>query len=294
MSHATTEAAWRWEGGADGIRTLWFDQPGGSHNVLDASTLDELEARLIEVENDGSVRGLLIRSAKPAGFCAGADLKRILTCRTPAEAEAYLRNGLAVLEHLSDLAVPTVAVVHGACLGGGLELALACRRRVALASAAPLRVGTPEVHFGLIPGWGAITRLPRIVGPDDGLNLLITGRSIGYLLARSHGIVDRLASESDSLESLDLIVSEPAPQRTWPKESWEEAWNRAREKIDEQPGDHPEAQLQILTIVAIDLAHGREAAREATVTALAELAMSDVVRESLAAFLERGRDEPTV
>jgi enoyl-CoA hydratase/carnithine racemase len=292
MSHATTEAAWRWEGGADGIRTLWFDQPGGSHNVLDASTLDELDARLVEVENDGSVRGLLVRSAKTAGFCVGADLKRILTCRTPAEAEAYVRHGLAVLEHLSALAVPTVAVIHGACLGGGLELALACRRRLALASAAPLRVGTPEVHFGLIPGWGAITRLPRIVGPEDGLNLLITGRSIGYLLARSHGIVDRLASEGDSIESLDLLASAPAPERTWPKESWEEAWNRAREKIDEQPGDHPEAQLQILTIVAIDLAHGREAAREATVTALAELAMSDVVRESLAAFLERGRGEP--
>jgi hypothetical protein len=121
---------------------------------------------------------------------------------------------------------------------------------------------------------------------------LITGRSIGYLLARSHGIVDRLASEGDSLESFDLIASEPAPQRTWSKESWEEAWNRAREKIDEQPGDHPEAQLQILTIVAIDLAHGCEAAREATVTSLAELAMSDLVRESLAAFLERGRGEP--
>jgi 3-hydroxyacyl-CoA dehydrogenase/enoyl-CoA hydratase/3-hydroxybutyryl-CoA epimerase len=291
MSLATPEAAWRWEGGAEGIRTLWFDQPGGSHNVLDACTLDELEARLVEVENDGSVRGLLIRSAKPAGFCAGADLKRILTCRTPAEAEAYLRHGLAVLEHLSALAVPTVAVIHGACLGGGLELALACRRRAALASAAPLRVGTPEVHFGLIPGWGAITRLPRIVGPEDGLNLLITGRSIGYLLARSHGIVDRLASDGDSIESLDLLASAPAPERTWPKESWEEAWHRAREKIDEQPGDHPEAQLQVLTIVAIDLAHGREAAREATVTALAELAMSDVVRESLAAFLERGRGE---
>ena len=79
MSHATTEAIWRWEEGADGIRTLWFDQPGRSQNVLDDAALDELEARLVEVENDGSVRGLVIRSAKPAGFCAGADLKTILS-----------------------------------------------------------------------------------------------------------------------------------------------------------------------------------------------------------------------
>jgi enoyl-CoA hydratase/carnithine racemase len=196
---------------------------------------------------------------------------------------------LAVLDHLSALSVPTLAVIHGACLGGGLELALACRRRVALASAAPLQVGMPEVHLGLIPGWGAISRIPRIVGPDEGLSLLITGRSIGYLLARSLGIVDRLAAEGDSIETLDLLSIEPATETTWPREDWEEAWNRAREAIDERPGEHPEAQLQILTIVSIDLAHGRDAAREATVRALAELATSEVVKDYLIAFVARGQ-----
>ena len=186
--------------------------------------------------------------------------------------------------------MPTLAVIHGACFGGGLELALACRRRVALASAAPIQLGMPEVHFGLIPAWGGISRIPHIVGPDDGLNFLISGRAIGYLLARSHGIVDRLASDGDSIESLDLLSSGPATERTRPKEAWEEAWNRAREVVDEQPGDHPEAQLQILAIVAIELAHGREAAREATVTAFGEMVMSEDVRDGLTAFFERGND----
>jgi enoyl-CoA hydratase/carnithine racemase len=290
MSHATTEAIWRWEEDPDGIRTLWFDQPGRSQNVLDPSALDELEARLIEVEADRSARGLVIRSSKAAGFCAGADRKKILSLGSPSEAEAFVRRGLAVFDRLSNLAVPTLAVIHGACLGGGLELALACRRRAALASSAPIQVGMPEVHFGLIPAWGGISRIPSIVGPDDGLKLLITGRSIGYLLARSHGIVDRLASEGDSIASLDLLSTDPATEKTWPKEAWEDAWNRAREMVDEQPGEHPEAQLQILTIVAIDLAHGHQAAREATVKALAELAVSDVVREYLTLFLERGDD----
>ena len=290
MSHATKEAIWRWEEGPGGIRTLWFDQPGRSQNVLDESALDELDARLVELDDDRSARGLVIRSAKAAGFCAGVDLKRILTFQTSSEAEAFVRHGLAVFDHLSSLAVPTLAVIHGACLGGGLELALACRRRVALASAAPIQVGMPEVHFGLIPAWGGISRIPRIVGPDDGLNLMITGRTIGYLLARSHGIVDRLASEGDSIESLDLLSSGPATERTWPKEAWEEAWNRAREAVDEQNADHPEAQLQILTIVSIDVAHGPESAREATIQALAELAVSDVVRDCLTAFFERGVD----
>jgi enoyl-CoA hydratase/carnithine racemase len=294
MSQTTTEPTWRWEEGDAGVRTLWFDQPGRSQNVLNESALDELEARLVEVEKDASVRGILIRSAKPAGFCAGGDLERVLSIETPAEAEAFLRRGLAVLDQLSALAVPTVAVIHGACLGGGLELALACRRRVALASAAAIQVGLPEVHFGLVPAWGAISQVPRIVGPDDGLNLLITGRSIGYLLARSLGIVDRLAAVGDSLESLDLLSSGPASERTWPKEDWEEAWNRARERIDEQPGEHPEAQFQILTIVAIDQAHGREAARDATIKALAEMMMSDVVKEYVAAFLAREGGHATV
>jgi enoyl-CoA hydratase/carnithine racemase len=288
MSQERGDKTWRWDGGAGGIRTLWFDQPGTPENYLDASALDGLEARLLELENDSSAQGLVIRSAKPAGFCSGADFQTILACRTPEECHEFVVHGLRVLEHLSSISVPTVAVIHGSCLGGGLELALACRRRVALASAAPIRLGTPEVHFGLIPAWGAITQLPRLIGPDDGLNLLVTGRTIGYLLARSHGFVDRLASEGDSIESLDVLGTDPAAERTWPKEVWEEAWNRAREKIDDQPGDFPEAQLQILTIASIDLAHGREAARHGTVDAMGEIAMSEDVRAALAQFFERG------
>lgn len=287
MSQERGESTWRWEGGPGGIRTLWFDQPGTPQNFLDASALDGLETRLIELENDPSARGLVIKSAKAAGFCAGADIQTILSCRTPEECQAFVTHGLRVLEHLSSLSVPTVAVIHGSCLGAGLELALACRRRVALASAAPIQVGVPEVHFGLIPCWGAITQLPRLIGPDDGLNLLITGRTIGYLLARSHGFVDRLASVGDSIESLDVLRTDPPAQRNWPEEAWEEAWNRAREQIDEQTGDFPEAQLQILTIVSIDLAHGREAARQATVNAMGEIAMSEDVRAALAEFFDR-------
>jgi enoyl-CoA hydratase/carnithine racemase len=289
MSSATSESSWRWERGLDAVWTLWFDRPGRSHNVLDPSTLDELEARLVDVEGDSSVKGLVIKSAKPGGFCSGADLKTILACTTAAEVEAFVVRGLAVLDHLSRLAVPTVAVVHGVCLGGGLELALACRRRVALASPAPLQVGTPEVQHGLIPGWGAITELPRLIGPENALDLLISGRSIGYLQARSLGIVDRLAAEGDSREALELMESSPASERTWPKEVWEAAWNHARQRIDDQPADYPEAQFQILAIVAIDVAHGPETARTATTKALAELAVTEDVKASLTSFFQRGR-----
>ncbi len=174
MSSATSGSIWRSERGADGVFTLWFDQPGRSQNVLDPRAFDELETRLAESEADGEVQSLVIRSAKPEGFCAGVDLRTIWSCRGAADVEAFVRRGLAVFERLSGLAVPTVAVIHGACLGAGLELALACRRRIALASAAPLQIGTPEVHLGLIPAWGAIDQLPRLMGPDDGLDFLIS------------------------------------------------------------------------------------------------------------------------
>jgi enoyl-CoA hydratase/carnithine racemase len=190
--------------------------------------------------------------------------------------------------------VPSVAVIHGVCFGGGLELALACRRRIALASAAPLQIGTPDIHLGLIPGWGAIEQLPRLMGPDDGLDLLLSGRLIGYLLARSHGLVDRLAADADLEESVRTIGSSVVPERTWPGDAWDSAWARAHAQVEEQPAEHPEAQLKTLTIVAIVVAHGRDAARQATAPALAELAMTDVVRASLNAFLrdEQARSGP--
>ena len=121
MSSATSELSWRWERGPDAVWAFWFDQPGRSHNVLDPSALDELEARLLEIEDESSVKGLVIKSAKPGDSAPGWTLETILGCTTAAEVGAACGSRLAVLDHLSRLAVPTVAVVHGVCLGAGLS-----------------------------------------------------------------------------------------------------------------------------------------------------------------------------
>ena len=123
MSDGQSQTTWRSETSSGDVTTLWFDCPGRSQNVLDAVAFDELDQRLAEIEGDSSTRGVLIRSAKPAGFCAGADLKTIQGCTSAGELAAYLRRGLAVLDRLARLEIPTAAVVHGVCLGGGLELA---------------------------------------------------------------------------------------------------------------------------------------------------------------------------
>jgi 3-hydroxyacyl-CoA dehydrogenase/enoyl-CoA hydratase/3-hydroxybutyryl-CoA epimerase len=289
MSSPAGGTSWHRECDEQGVWTLWFDQPDRAYNVLDRGAVDELESHLAAAEADRSIQVLILRGGKPGGFCAGADLKTILACRSPAEVADLLRRALAVLDHLQAVPIPTVAVVHGVCLGGGLELALACRHRVAFASAAPLQVGLPEVHLGLVPAWGGITRLPRLIGPEDGIDLLVTGRSIGYLRARSLGIVDRLAAEGNLRETLEFSGSEPRRDRAVDREAWEDALAKARARLEEQPGEHPEAQERVLSIVATDLAEGPQAARQAAVQAFAELAMTDEVRETITSFFQRGR-----
>ncbi len=150
---------------------------------------------------------------------------------------------------------------------------------MAIASAAPLQAGLPEIHLGLVPAWGGITRLPRTIDREEALDLLLTGRSIGYLRARSLGLVDRLASEADPAELLDRpaapAVDDRARRRPNPGPSILE---RARERLDDQPGSFPEVQQRILAIVEIDMERGPEAAQEAAVKAFAELAVSPETR----------------
>jgi enoyl-CoA hydratase/carnithine racemase len=289
MSSSTSHSSWRRERDDRGVWTLWFDQPGRAYNVLDRDAIDELDAHLADAEDDPTIAGCIIRGGKSGGFCAGADLKTVLAGRTAAEVERLLRRGLAVLDRLASVRFATVALIHGVCLGGGLELALACRRRVALASTAALQVGLPEVQLGLVPAWGGITALPRLIDPDDAFDLLLSGRSIGFLRARSLGIVDRLAAEGDPAESLEALASPERPDRTPSENDWLHALDHARARILDQPGQHPDVQERILSIVEMDLAEGQEAARQAAIESFAELAMSESSRESIQSFFERGR-----
>ena len=229
MSSATSEPSWRWERGAGRrSRTLWFDQPGRSQNVLDLAGARRAGQPTAEVENDGGIRELVIRSAKPAGFCAGLDLKTILSCEQSQTSKSFVSPGPGGLRpSLRPVGARPQRSSTGPALGQGSSWPSRAGGAWRWPRPAPLQIGTPEVHLGLIPAWGAITRLPRLIGPDDGLDLLISGRSIGYLLARSHGIVDRLAAEAD-LEWLDVLLGPAPAERTWPKEGWEAAWNRAR------------------------------------------------------------------
>ena len=289
MSDEQSQTTWRSETSSGDVTTLWFDCPGRSQNVLDPVAFDELDQCLAAIEGNSSIRGVLIRSAKPAGFCAGADLKTVQGCTSATELAAYWRRGLAVLDRLARLNVPTAAIVHGVCLGGGLELALACRCRAALASSVPLQIGSPEVQLGIVPAWGAMVRLARLLAPRDALNLLLTGNPIGFLQAKSQGLVDRLVSQDEQDRIAETLQQEPRPARSFDRATWNDELEFAAAKAEEQPAEFPEAQQEIMQLIETDLTHGPEAACAAAIERCAELGVRPATRHAIAVFFQRRR-----
>jgi 3-hydroxyacyl-CoA dehydrogenase/enoyl-CoA hydratase/3-hydroxybutyryl-CoA epimerase len=194
---------WRLRTDEDNIAWLLFDKKGASANTLDEETLTELNVILEKVEQD-KPRGLVIRSAKPSGFIAGADIAQFRTATDPAAIEAMLVKGHAVLDRLDNLPMPTVAVIHGFCLGGGLELALACDKRVAVEDAS---FGFPEVLLGLHPGLGGTVRLPRLINPVQAMTMMLTGKTERARRAKSLGIVDAVTKERHVRGAVKAAVS---------------------------------------------------------------------------------------
>ena len=208
----TTAPVFHWEMDAKGVVWLTFDTPGSPVNVFNEDTLLELDEHLSQIAADNDVRALVIESAKDQVFIAGADLKAIRTL-PPARVEGLVRLGQSVFNRLAALPVPKVAMIHGACVGGGFELALACDARVA-SDADCTRLGLPETQLGLIPGWGGSTRLPRLIGPVKGIEMILSGRLVKATQAKKLGMVDVVAPRDHLREvaqhQVDRLMAAPA------------------------------------------------------------------------------------
>src|SRR5215468_8312277 len=175
----------------DGIAWLALDKANASANTLSEDVLAELNDVLASLEDD-LPKGLVLRSAKPKGFIAGADIGEFRGMTDVAAVEARLIQAHAVVDRLDRLPAPTVAVVHGYCLGGGLEIALACDYRIAVEDAS---LGSPEVMLGLHPGLGGTVRLPRLINPLEAMTMMLTGRNVRARRAKSLGLVDAVVPE---------------------------------------------------------------------------------------------------
>src|SRR5260370_9861463 len=175
----------------DGIAWLLFDRAGASANTLSADVIEELDTVLAALESQRPT-GIVIRSAKKSGFIAGADVTEFRGAPDSKPVEPAIGGAHAVIDGLEALKIPTVAVIHGFCLGGGLEVALACQSRIAIDGA---RFGFPEVMLGLHPGLGGTARFTRLVNPMQAMSLMLTGKNIDARRAKSLGVVDAVARE---------------------------------------------------------------------------------------------------
>ncbi|MFN2431715.1 MAG: 3-hydroxyacyl-CoA dehydrogenase NAD-binding domain-containing protein [Gemmatimonadota bacterium] len=171
-----------------GLAEVVFDVLGRSVNTFDAAVLQELESLVEELEIDARVTVAVFSSGKPAGFIAGADIAEIAAVVDPDDARRKVVRGQRVFQSLAELPFPTLAAIHGACLGGGLELALACSHRIAAVDA---ELGLPEVNLGIFPAWGGTQRLARLVGPLAAVDLICSARRVDGKKALRLGLVDR-------------------------------------------------------------------------------------------------------
>lgn len=199
---------------ADGVATLTLDRPK-KLNALSLELLAQLEAALKEVEGSDA-RVLVLRTAGDRAFCVGADIGQF-SAFTPVQMwKTWIKEGHRIFRQLANLSQPTIAVINGPALGGGLELALACDIRVAGTSA---RFGLPEVTIGTIPGWGGTERLTKLVGEGRAKQLILTGRQITADTALAWGLVTETA-EADSLDEAvhalvnDILKGAPIAQQT--------------------------------------------------------------------------------
>ncbi len=238
---------------------LIFDAANKPVNILTSELMNALEGELTKLQTRNDLEGLIVCSAKPKSFIVGADIGEIAAVTDPEEGYQLARKGQRIFHMLSQLPIPTVAAINGTCLGGGLELALACRYRVA-SDIDQLSLGLPEVRLGIIPGFGGTQRLPRLIGLSKALELILTGRTLNAIQAKRLGLVDEIADPEFLLE-LAKVMLQTKPKRRRPRQPLllrflegqkfgrQIIGNKARERLLVTAGEHYPAPLLAIKVV---------------------------------------------
>ena len=203
---------WRLQTDEQSIAWLYADRGDSNTNTFSAAMVQELDAIIRELSNQPP-KGLVILSAKENGFFAGADIKELAKANDVQQATEFIRLGQDTFNRLERLPFPTVCLIHGFCMGGGLELALACRYRIA-DDATSTRLGLPEIRLGIFPAFGGATRLPPLIGAPAAMDMMLTGRSLSARAAKKIGVVDYAVAHRHLKDgAVDLINSRPAPRQ---------------------------------------------------------------------------------
>ncbi len=183
--------------GDDGLLTVWIESVDRSVNVFDENMISALEAAVTHIEQNAMVRAVVFRSRKSGCFFAGADVVAIASLISGDTARAIIDRGQRLMQRIENLSAITVAVIDGACMGGGLEFVLACSYRLA-SDSSRTKIALPEIRLGLIPGWGGTQRLPKLVGLRQALKMILGGTSVDASRAKQIGLVDQLLVREES------------------------------------------------------------------------------------------------
>lgn len=189
----------------ENICVLTFDRPDSAANIFDRAALMELSDHINYVMCNSHIKGLVLTSAKKSIFIAGADLTQLSKARTPDELRDMIELGQVVFNRLATLNIPTVAAIHGACVGGGYEVTLACDYRIASPDKVT-KIGLPETQLGIIPAWGGSTRLPRLIGLPKALDVILGGKTLAAKPALKCGMVDDLAPREYLVEKACQLI----------------------------------------------------------------------------------------
>jgi 3-hydroxyacyl-CoA dehydrogenase / enoyl-CoA hydratase / 3-hydroxybutyryl-CoA epimerase len=279
----------------DGIAVVTFDTPHDAVNKISKAIGWELEDLMQRLEADEVIKAIVLRSGKPDIFIAGADIEEFVALRSVEEATRLAKDGQLLMQRIADSTKPVVAAIHGACLGGGLELALACAYRVA--SDHPKTVlGFPEVQLGVIPAAGGSSRLPRLIGARAALDMILTGRHERGKKALVIGLIDELVPDAILL---DIAVAAAERLSRGGKAASRRGgsflldgnpigrmlvYRKAKEQVAKKTGGHYPAPPRAIDVVRTALEHGMTRGLEAEALAFGELAMTDVSRRMVEIF----------
>ena len=305
----------------DGVAVITMDIPGESVNTLRASFAQEFGQAFDAIEKDSSVRAVVFTSGKD-DFIVGADIHMLEKVETAREATELGRSAQRAMERIASFRAPVVAAIHGGCLGGGLEVALACHGRVA-SDAKKTKLGLPECQLGLLPGAGGTQRLPRRIDIQSALDMLLTGKSIDAKRAKKMGLVDEVVSPAILLDVACERALQLADDRVKKSRKKTEGrdlrgeltewaltenpigrkvvFDQARKALLKKTRGNYPAQERILDVVKVGLEQGFEAGLKAESEAFGELVVSPQAAQLMSIFFattamkkDNGVDDPDV
>lgn len=305
-----SKSAFQFNVNEDGIGRIVIDVPGEAQNTLKSEFVDEISALVDEIEKDSSVKGLLLTSGKPGSFVAGADITMLKSVTEASQAEELSKSGQQIFDRLEQLSIPTVAAIDGACLGGGLELAMACHQRVATDNS-KTKLGLPEVQLGVLPGSGGTQRLPRLTGIATALDLMLTGKQLNAKRALKAGIIDEVVPVANLTLAAEKRLKSMIEKGKWRKSSdksetnWKSAFSssgaqklalesnsfgrkiifdQARKSVNKKTKGNYPAPLKIIECVEMGMEHGFKKGLEVEARYFGELVVTPEARQLMNIF----------